>query len=174
MQASQKPFEVRRAHPPDAVAFAEFMRAAWREAGPDAPGFAGATDAVIDEITQTDAVVERMTGSGRTMHLAWHVDRVVGFSAMRRIDDDRIELAGIIVSRDCAGRGVGRSLVAASLEDAVSEGFSTCHRSDGMRQRCGTGLLRTTRLQQSGDHGRMGRGRAGGGCRTVASTAMTA
>jgi ribosomal protein S18 acetylase RimI-like enzyme len=125
MQASQKPFEVRRAHPPDAVAFAEFMRAAWREAGPDAPGFTGATDAVIDEITQTDAVVERMTGSGRTMHLAWHVDRVVGFSAMRRIDDDRTELAGIIVSRDCAGRGVGRSLVAASLEDAASEGFST-------------------------------------------------
>jgi ribosomal protein S18 acetylase RimI-like enzyme len=125
MEASQKPIEVRRAHPPDADAFAEFMRAAWREAGPDAPGFAGATDAVIDEITQTDAVVERMTGSDRTMHLAWLGDRVVGFSAMRRIDDDRIELAGIIVNRDSAGRGVGRSLVAASLEEAVSDGFST-------------------------------------------------
>lgn len=38
----------------DVDAFAEFFRAAWQHSGPDAPGFAGATDESIAELTTRD------------------------------------------------------------------------------------------------------------------------
>jgi len=116
---------VRLAERSDAAAFAHFLREAWQESGPDAPGFAGATDEVIDQITHLEAVEERIEADGRTMHLALEDGAVIGFAATRRIDEGAIELAGIIIRRAHAGRGVGTSLITASIEAASDQGFTT-------------------------------------------------
>jgi len=97
--------------------------AAWRQSGPDAPGFAGASDEVIAELATPDAIRERIGGPDRRMFLAWENGRVVGFAAAKRVDTDSVELAGIIVLPSCTGRGVGAELVNEALRSARSESY---------------------------------------------------
>lgn len=114
--------DIRGATGDDADAFAALLRLLWSEAGPDAPGFAGTTDEIIEEMTDHDAVVGLLGDPRRRVHLAWLGTEPVGFSATRILDDDTVELAGIVVRRDQAGRGVGRRLVTASLEGIADQG----------------------------------------------------
>ncbi len=107
----------------DAAAFARFFRRAWEESGPDAPGFVGATDAVIDELTTREAIVARMGGPERRMYLAWIDGDVVGFAATRRVDEVEVELAGVVVLSGVAGRGIGTQLVELAVASALSEGY---------------------------------------------------
>jgi putative acetyltransferase len=117
------PPTVREATPADVDAFAAFFRTAWREAGPEAPGFAGATDEVIDELTTRTAVLDRLGGPDRRMYLAWSSAEVVGFAATRRIDEGTVELAGIIVLGRATGRGIGSRLVQAAIDAARGDGY---------------------------------------------------
>ena len=88
--------DVREAVAADATAFATFMQRAWREAGPDAPGFAGATAESIAEIT-TPSIFERSIGGpDRRMFLAWHGEEAVGFASLRRTDATTSELSGVV------------------------------------------------------------------------------
>jgi ribosomal protein S18 acetylase RimI-like enzyme len=114
---------VREASEVDIDAFVEFFVAAWRQSGPEAPGFAGANDEVIDELTTRDSVRKRIGGPDRRMFLAWEDDQVVGFAATKRIDIDTVELAGIIVLPSYSGRGVGSTLVEAALRGARAESY---------------------------------------------------
>ena len=64
----------------DAGAVAAFFWEAWQQAGPNAPGFVGATDEIIGELTTQAAIVERLRGPDRRMFLARsgrHVDGVL-------------------------------------------------------------------------------------------------
>ena len=115
--------DVREASEVDIDAFTEFFVAAWRQSGPEAPGFAGANDEVIAELTTHGSVRDRIGGPDRRMFLAWEDDQVVGFAAMMRIDIDTVELAGIIVLPSHAGRGVGTVLVEAALQGAKTESY---------------------------------------------------
>jgi ribosomal protein S18 acetylase RimI-like enzyme len=117
------PVRVAEAGPADAGAFAEFLRAAWREAGPDAPGFAGATDDVIAELATPVAFRERIGGPDRRMFLAWRLREVVGFAATRRVSADTVELSGIVVRRSCAGRGIGTALLDSAMDAARRHGY---------------------------------------------------
>lgn len=105
----------------DGEAFADFFRAAWGEAGPNAPGFAGATDEVIEELIAPEAFRERVGGPARRMFLAWDGDRVVGFSSTRRISPDSVELSGIIVLQSHGGLGIGTALVEAAMAAAKED-----------------------------------------------------
>ncbi|NIR38079.1 MAG: GNAT family N-acetyltransferase, partial [Actinobacteria bacterium] len=107
----------------DVTAFADFLRTAWREAGPEAPGFAGGTDAVIAQLTTPEAISARIGGPRRRMYLAWDGNSVVGFSATTHMDDATIELAGVIVLARAAGRGIGTRLVAAAVAAAATHGY---------------------------------------------------
>ncbi len=71
-------------------AFATFFWEAWRQAGPDAPGFVGASDQVIADLTTAEAFAERIGGPERRMFLAWEDERVVGFAATKRVDADTV------------------------------------------------------------------------------------
>jgi ribosomal protein S18 acetylase RimI-like enzyme len=113
---------VAEAIPAHAAAFAAFFRAAWRQAGPDAPGFAGATEEVIDELTTPDAFAVRIGGPVRRMFLAWEAEAVVGFAATTRVDATEAELAGIIVLESATGRGVGGALVEAAATAMAEAG----------------------------------------------------
>ncbi len=114
---------VREASEVDIDAFAEFFKAAWRQSGPDAPGFAGATDEVIAELTTREAIRERIGGPDRRMFFAWERERVVGFAATKRIDIGTVELAGIIVLPTCSGRGVGTELVHEALRATTGDSY---------------------------------------------------
>ncbi len=117
------PVVIAEATEADVSAFAGFLRKAWREAGPDAPGFAGATDAVIAELTTPSAISARVGGPQRRMYLAWDGDSVVGFSATTHVDDGTIELAGVIVLARTSGQGIGTRLVAAAVAAAAAHGY---------------------------------------------------
>ncbi len=107
----------------DTESIAAFLWAAWREAGPDAPGFVGASDAVLQEITARDALLKRLGGPHRRMFVAKEGSEVVGFSANRRLDSDTVELAGIVVLRRVRGLGVGTRLLKAAVDGARRDGY---------------------------------------------------
>ena len=102
----------------DVPEVAEFFWSAWRAAGPGAPGWAGADETAIAELTAPGVLAERIGGPGRWMFLGWDDERVVGFSALRSLDEDSVELAGIVVMGDRLGRGVGSLLLDAAVEAA--------------------------------------------------------
>lgn len=124
MSSPEKEVQVREAVAADAGTFAGFMRRAWREAGPEAPGFAGATDESIAEITSPDTFRRTIGGPERRMFLAWHGQDVVGFAATRREDDTTVELSGIVVLASYAGRGIGTMLVEAAVDAAKDEEYT--------------------------------------------------
>lgn len=109
----------------DAAGFAQFFDSAWREAGPGAAGFTGATDEVIAELTTPEAFRKRIAGPDRHMFLARDVDRVVGFSSTRRVSEDLVELSGIIVLRSHGGLGIGRALIDSATAAAKKDGYRT-------------------------------------------------
>ncbi len=115
--------EVAEALEGDADDFAAFLGEAWREAGPGAPGFAGATDDVVEELMHRDAILARIGAPARRMFLARRGGRVVGFAATKGIDDGVAELAGVIVLRPHAGGGIGTMLVEAARDRARADGY---------------------------------------------------
>jgi ribosomal protein S18 acetylase RimI-like enzyme len=123
MESAGERVAVREATEGDGDAFAEFFVAAWREAGPDASGFTGASEETIAELTAPAAFRARIGGPERRMFLAWESDGVVGFSATRRIDEASVELAGIIVLESRAGLGIGTALVDLAMAGARDEGY---------------------------------------------------
>lgn len=100
----------------DIAAIAAFFHDAWAAVGVGAPGWSGATDEVIAEITRPEALRQRIGGPVHRMFLAWMYDRVLGFAATRVLDADTIELSGIVIHPDAVGGGIGSRLLAAVLE----------------------------------------------------------
>lgn len=117
-------FIVREATEDDAEAVADFIRAAWGDAEPGDPGWAGATDEVIRELTECPHLRGRVAGPGRRTFLATKDDRVIGFSTNRRLDAEEVELVGLIVLEDHWGQGIGSLLVDTALQAAREDGFT--------------------------------------------------
>jgi len=107
----------------DVAAIASFFWAAWRTSGPDAPGWAGASEDVIAELTTPEAIWARIGGPERRMFLAWDESRVVAFAATRSEDEETVELVGIIVLQDMLGHGIGTPLLQSAVEWAAEAGF---------------------------------------------------
>ncbi len=105
------------------AAFASFFWRAWTEAEPGAPGFVGATDQIIEELITPEAVRQRIGGPERRMFLAWDGEEVVGFGATRRVDDETVELAGVIVLESYSGRGIGSGLIDEAMDRVRAEGY---------------------------------------------------
>ncbi|MCB2223421.1 MAG: GNAT family N-acetyltransferase [Actinobacteria bacterium] len=105
----------------DVEAIAAFFWAAWAMTGPEAPGWAGASEETMRAITDPDALRERVGGPSRRMFLAWDGQEVVGFSATRA-DGGEAELAGIVVREDRTGRGLGGPLLEAAVEAVAERG----------------------------------------------------
>lgn len=123
VDAPKEGVSIREATADDSDAFTRFFVAAWSEAGPDAPGFTGASDEAIAEITAPEAFRERVGGPDRRLFLAWDDDLVVGFSATRRKTEGSVELSGIIVSRSRAGLGIGSALIEIAMVVARKDGY---------------------------------------------------
>ena len=115
--------EIREAVAADDADYASFLRRAWQEAGPASPGFSGATDEAIDELSASGALLDRIGSPDGRIVLAWDGDDVVGFAATRGSSPTEVELAGIVVLASIAGRGVGSRLLAAAAEQASRDGY---------------------------------------------------
>lgn len=98
-----------------------FLREAWEEAGEDAPGWAGASEEVMRELTEPDAIVEHMGGPSRRMFAARTPEGIVGLAATRRAGD-LAELTGVIVRVSMVGRGIGTPLLELAVSAVAADG----------------------------------------------------
>ena len=94
------------------------MRLMWREAKESGSlmGWSGASDEVIEELSSVDVLREVVS---RNMVFVAEIDGGwVGFAALRPVDDEEGELAGIMVREGYTGMGVGKLLFNSVLDEA--------------------------------------------------------
>ncbi|MGD1054680.1 MAG: GNAT family N-acetyltransferase [Nitrososphaerales archaeon] len=114
---------VRPARPDDVPRLSTFVIQAWKEAGPDALGFTGATDEAIKEIA-SEEFLEKMLSSPRILMVVAEEDgKIIGFSSVRRVKEREAELSGIIVLESATGRGVGTKLLRKAVGAAKRRGY---------------------------------------------------
>jgi GNAT superfamily N-acetyltransferase len=107
----------------DLKAFGAFIRRAWSEAGPEAPGWTGATDEGVLHLASEDYLASLIEDDGISIFVAWDEGEPVGFSSNRRVDDETIELSGIVVLESMTGKGVGSQLLEAARKAALENTY---------------------------------------------------
>lgn len=101
-----------------------FLWEAWRQSGPNSPGFSGATDEVIAEIARPELIHARIGGPKNRMFIAKQQGRVVGFSSTRTETSSTIELSGVVVLNEMIGTGIGTKLLELAATTSARNGFS--------------------------------------------------
>ncbi len=114
---------VRPARPNDARKLSAFMLRAWKEAGPGALGFTGATDEAVREIASEAFLTRRLTSPNTLIVVAEEGNEIMGFSSIRMLDARTAELSGIVVLESATGRGIGTRLLRKSLDGARRRRF---------------------------------------------------
>jgi len=105
-------------------ALQDFLLQAWREAGPGALGWTGATDEHISEITSDAFLSSLLERSEVTLFLALTENQVVGFASNTKVSPNLVELSGIIVLEGIRGQGVGTLLLQSAICSARKKGYS--------------------------------------------------
>jgi ribosomal protein S18 acetylase RimI-like enzyme len=100
-----------------------FILEAWKEAGPSAWGWTGATEESIHELASFAYLRRLVSDSKVKILLARDGERIFGFAANRSVEDTTVELAGIVVLGSVTGLGIGTELLRASLEAASADGY---------------------------------------------------
>lgn len=109
----------------DVPTLGEFLLEAWREAGPSAWGWTGATKEAMQELASEDHLSRMISNPGITIFLAKGGGGVQGFAANRKINKRAVELAGVIVEESFTGKGVGNALVKTAVRSAVGQGYES-------------------------------------------------
>jgi ribosomal protein S18 acetylase RimI-like enzyme len=102
-----------------------FILEAWRLAGPSALGWTGANDENIKEIASESFLQGFIGNPNLKVFISKTGKSVVGFCAVRKINDQLAELAGIVVRQDQLGKGIGTDLFEMAWKEAVKSGFTT-------------------------------------------------
>ncbi|HUI01012.1 MAG TPA: GNAT family N-acetyltransferase [Nitrososphaerales archaeon] len=110
--------EVRPARPNDVTMLSKFFVEAWREAGPGAMGFSGATDEAIEEISSPEFLTRRLASPTTYIVVAQEEREIVGFASVRLLREGDSELSGIVVLERARGRGVGTKLLRKAMDGA--------------------------------------------------------
>ena len=116
--------KVRQATLSDIEAFRKFILEAWRQAGPDVLGWTGASEEAVAKIASREYLASLFSRPDTKVFLAVIGRRVVGFASNSRVDEETIELSGIVVLESMTGRAIGSRLLKASICAALSDGFS--------------------------------------------------
>jgi|Deesub1362A_J573_1020465.scaffolds.fasta_scaffold00012_128 ribosomal protein S18 acetylase RimI-like enzyme len=116
--------KVYRIEADEADRFGLLVKTMWMEAKETGSllGWSGATDEVIEELTSKDVIREILVQN--MVYVAEIEGTLVGFAALRLLDDEGGELAGIMVMERYTGRGVGSELFRNVLEAARKAGLS--------------------------------------------------
>ena len=119
------PVAIRPARMNDVSKLSAFFVEAWREAGPGALGFSGASDEAIREISSEEFLKKRLATPTIMMMVAEEGRRIIGFASVRRVEAREAELSGIAVLESATGRGVGTRLLRKALDAARKRGFNS-------------------------------------------------
>jgi ribosomal protein S18 acetylase RimI-like enzyme len=101
----------------------DFLLEAWREAGPSAWGWTGATEENVHAMASSETLQHLISNPKVKLFLGRDGNQVVGFAANRAVDESTAELTGIVVQERYTGRGVGKALINAAIESATAQGF---------------------------------------------------
>jgi len=101
--------------------FAWFMRAAYSQGGPRAFGNSGASEKVLDELTSEKTAKYLL--SKQKVLLAKQAGMTFGMAAWRRLDGERVEIAGVLVLDSAKRKGIGSALMERALKDMAAAGF---------------------------------------------------
>lgn len=112
-------------HESDIPLLKSFFLEAWRLVGSSALGWTGATDENIAEIASESFLLGLIGNPKVKVFIGKTDEEVVGFCAIRKIDCQLLELAGIIVREDQTGKGIGNDLLKRASKEAVKAGFTT-------------------------------------------------
>jgi L-amino acid N-acyltransferase YncA len=116
--------EVNEASPQQANKIGRFIIEAWREAGPKALGWTGATEEKILDISSEKFLAGLLSSPDTKMFICEDKRRkIVGFALNKKISESDVELAGIIVLQDSLGRGIGTALIKRAIGSAISLHF---------------------------------------------------
>ena len=160
---------VREAQQRDVERLIEFLREAWREAGPGAHGWTGATEETVQRLASHGFLSDLLGRDDTRGFIALHDERVVGFSSNRRVSDELVELSGIIVLESMTGVGVSNRLLNHSIEAARGSGCEAMMVKTEL-QRESHKLLPEPRIHSRSRHGRRRRGLQGGALEARSST----
>jgi ribosomal protein S18 acetylase RimI-like enzyme len=98
---------------------------AWKRAGPQALGWAGATEDTIHEISSEEHLKGLVSGSKLKFYVSEENGEITGFAVNRVQDASTMELAGIIVRGDLLGKGIGSLLISKCIDSARDAGFAS-------------------------------------------------
>ena len=116
---------VREARKEDVDDLIVFLLEAWREAGPGAHGWTGATEDTVQHLASHGFLSDLLKRDDTRVFIALNDERVVGFSSNRRVSSELVELSGIIVLESMTGIGVGTNLLNHSLDAARVDGYGS-------------------------------------------------
>ena len=120
--SDQHVVSVRQARRRDIDAIGAFFRRAWREAGPGALGFTGASEDAVKEIWSPEFLARSISSPCARLFLAAEGGEVVGFASLRLGGGETAELSGIVVLEGSAGKGVGTRLLRKAEASALGSG----------------------------------------------------
>ena len=101
----------------------DFIRSAWKEAGPESLGWTGASKEIIHDLASEKYLHEVLNDPKMKIFLSEEYGKAVGFAVDRVINNDVVELAGIIVIQDRLGRGYGSALLENARKWAGEHGY---------------------------------------------------
>jgi ribosomal protein S18 acetylase RimI-like enzyme len=108
----------------DVESLIEFLLKAWKEAGPGALGWTGATEENVRHIASRGFLSNLLKRDDTHVFIALNDGQVVGFSSNSRIDDELVELSGIVVLESMTGVGIGGRLLEHSIEAAKDDRYT--------------------------------------------------
>ena len=114
---------VREAEQEDVDSLIEFLRKAWKEAGPGALGWTGATEETMRHIASHGFLSNLLERDDTLVFIALNEGQVVGF-ASNRAGDELVELSGIVVLESMTGVGIGGRLLEHSIEAAKDDRYT--------------------------------------------------
>ena len=117
--------KIKEAAQEDIEGLKSFFFRAWREAGPEALGWTGASKERLEHIASHDFLSSLINRDDVRIFLAWKEEDVVGFASNSKVDEDIVELSGIIVLESRTGIGIGSKLLESSIKSAKLDGFNT-------------------------------------------------
>ena len=78
----------------------------------------------MDQLTSNEFLSSLFGRSDVRIFLAWDGGKVVGFVSNSKVDEEIVELSGIVVLESVTGRGIGSQLLDSSVKVAADDGFS--------------------------------------------------
>ncbi len=114
---------VRPARKNDVAQLGAFFTRAWKEAGPSALGFTGATDEAVKAISSEEFLLQRLRSPNIRIIIAEGNREILGFASIRTTGKREGELSGVVVLENASRMGLGSKLVRKACESAAKLGL---------------------------------------------------